>query len=81
MLEDKYGDSVAPLGVSSGAIQTSFASNWWKDLMHLEGNGGENWFISEVSRKMGDGMDTSFGMIDGNPKGFSVISFRDYLRF
>lgn len=28
--------------------------------MTSEGNGGDNWFVSEVTRKIGDGMDTSF---------------------
>lgn len=36
------------------------ASIWWRDLAKVEELGGENWFKSEVVRKMGDGLSTSF---------------------
>jgi len=60
VLQDKYGDGVAALEVSSGGIRSSVASNWWKDLMKLEGGGGDGWLVTEVVHKVGDGMNTSF---------------------
>ena len=44
----------------SGVTSPRIASNWWKDLMYLKGNGDENWFKREVMRKLGYGIETSF---------------------
>jgi len=60
VLEEKYGERVITLNDTNGVSWPRFASYWWKDLMMMEGNGGENWFKTEVSRKVGNGMETSF---------------------
>lgn len=60
VLEDKYGEHVVSLVDRSGITLPRIASNWWKNLMYLEGNGCENWFKREVMRKLGHGLETSF---------------------
>jgi len=59
-LEDTYGESVATLADLRGDTLHRFTSNWWKDLRSLEGSEGEDWFKTEVLRKLGNGMETSF---------------------
>ena len=60
VLQDKYGDGLVALGFLSEGLRSRIASNWWKDLMMLVVDGGESWFVTEVVRKLGDEMNTSF---------------------
>jgi hypothetical protein len=36
------------------------ASLWWKEIVRLEDFGGQRWFTSELRRRVGNGLNTSF---------------------
>jgi len=60
VLKAKYGNCVGSLldGGTSGGPR--FASYWWKELVKLGDFGELNWFNSEVERKVGNGLTSSF---------------------
>jgi len=57
---DKYDRSVADLVEGGVNPCPRFASPWWKDLLGLEAGEGNQWFNTEVTRKVGNGNSTSF---------------------
>lgn len=42
------------------AVWPRYASSWWKDFIRLGDYGCTNWFNSEVLRKVGNGLNSSF---------------------
>jgi hypothetical protein len=59
-LREKYGGSIGDVVESGDRYMPSFTSLWWKDLMKLDAGDNLNWFNSEVSRRVGNGDNTSF---------------------
>jgi len=52
-----------------GVTWPRFASKWWKDIVNMKEDVGLNWFNSEVLRRVGNDLDTSFfecGVAKGN---------------
>jgi len=64
VLEGKYGPCKESLLVGGIASWPRNASVWWKDVVRLEDFGGQGWFNSELKRKVGNGVDTSFWMVN-----------------
>lgn len=60
VLREKYGGSIGDVVESGDRYMPSFTSLWWKDLMKLDAGDNLNWFNSEVSRRVGNGDNTSF---------------------
>lgn len=51
MLVEKYSQKATDLLVRCGTWPR-YASRWWKDLVNLEGGVGQNWFNTEMMRKV-----------------------------
>jgi hypothetical protein len=60
VLEAKYGLCVGRLLEGSPSARPRQCSLWWKDIINLGDFGGPNWFNSEVERKVGNGLASSF---------------------
>lgn len=61
VLREKYGASIGDLLTRSNAWPTyAYASIWCKDIVTIDGKGGENWFNEEVFRRVRDGLTTYF---------------------
>jgi hypothetical protein len=60
VLEEKYGPCLDTLLEVGGVVWPRIASSWWKDLVKLDDFGVQNWFNSEIVKKAGNGMNTSF---------------------
>lgn len=58
MLCEKHGVSIVD-GLLDGSSYRA-TSKWWKDVNLLEGGNGDNWFNSEMVRKVANGRSTSF---------------------
>jgi len=57
VLVEKYGTSCVGLVVEEEYVWPAHTSRWWRDLVGLDES---NWFNSELSRKVGNGENTSF---------------------
>ena len=69
-LLEKYGPNVCNLRKGGMGIWPRHSSKWWKDIVNLEEEVGNNWFNSEVIRKVGNGGGTSFWKVpwrEGTP--------------
>lgn len=53
VLVEKYGQKATDLLVRFDTWPR-YASRWWKDLVNLEGGVGQNWFNTEMMRKVGN---------------------------
>ena len=55
-----FGDHVC--GLLEGNVESWpwFSSSWWKDITSLEVSVGVNWFNREVSKRIGNGLNTKF---------------------
>ncbi|KEH33584.1 hypothetical protein MTR_3g448400 [Medicago truncatula] len=56
---------VARYGVDGGGLEDGgrSCSSWWREIVRIRdgiGEGGERWFVSCVSRRVGDGSNTDF---------------------
>jgi len=60
VLEVKYGTCVRKLLEGGSIGRPRHASIWWKELIKLGDFGGTSWFNSEVDRRVGNGLTTSF---------------------
>jgi len=60
VLVEKYGENVCNVMEDGGGFRLSIASRWWKDIIHLEKNGGLSWFNKEVERRVRNGENTKF---------------------
>jgi hypothetical protein len=61
ILVAKYGSHILGEVDWSSYRIPSFASSWWKSIVAVENAiPGKNWLLESVSRKVGNGMDTSF---------------------
>jgi len=60
VLEVKYGPCLDTLLEVGGVMWPRLSSSWWKDLVKLDDFGVQNWFNSEIVKKVGNGMNTSF---------------------
>jgi hypothetical protein len=60
VLEVKYGPCVGTLLEGGSRTWPRHSSCWWKELNRIGDFGGERWFNSEVSRRVGNGLNTSF---------------------
>lgn len=57
VLKEKYGSSIGEMVVGEEHALPSFASKWWRDLVRLDGS---NWFNTEITRRVRNGMNMSF---------------------
>lgn len=60
VLNAKYGHCVGRLLERESMVWPRHASSWWKDVINLGDFGGIGWFNSEVERKVGNGLASSF---------------------
>lgn len=60
VLEEKYGPCKGCMLVGGAPSWPRFTSVWWKDLVRLDDFGDTGWFKSEIVRKVGNGLKTSF---------------------
>lgn len=60
VLEEKYGNCVGRLVEGGGMVRPNRSSLWWKELVNIDNFGGPNWFNSEVVRRVGNGLNSSF---------------------
>lgn len=60
VLKEKYGDGVGIIVVDAVAVLPRYSSSWWKGLVKLEGGDAPSWFNNEVTRKVGNEVNTSF---------------------
>jgi hypothetical protein len=60
VLMAKYGVSISRMVERDSYVCPRFSSSWWKDIVNLEGFGENSWFNSEVVRRVGNGLSTSF---------------------
>ena len=57
VLVEKYGTTARGLLVEEGYVWPGYVSRWWRELVRLDGS---NWFNSEITRRVGNGANTSF---------------------
>jgi len=57
VLLEKYGRVIGDLLVREDYVWPSYVSKWWRDLVRMDGS---NWFNSEITRRVGNGRNTSF---------------------
>ena len=57
VVKEKYGSLIGERVIGEEYVVPSFASKWWRDLVRLDGS---NWFNSEITRRVRNGMFTSF---------------------
>jgi len=60
VLEEKYGPCVGRVFEESNYSWPRHSSLWWKDVVKVGDFGVVGWFHSEVERRVGNGMNTSF---------------------
>ena len=60
VLKAKYGLYVGSLLVGGLIGDLRLASYWWKEILKLGDFGELNWFNSEVERRVGNGLSSSF---------------------
>lgn len=60
VLVEKYGNIISEESTLGGSTWPQNTSRWWKDIMMIDDGEGTNWFNSELSRKVHDGLDTYF---------------------
>ena len=60
VLNAKYGLNVGSLLVGGLSGNLRLASYWWKEILKLGDFGELNWFNSEVGRRVGNGLSSSF---------------------
>ncbi|MCH81438.1 ribonuclease H protein, partial [Trifolium medium] len=60
LVRRKYGDRAVGKVVLDAGCQPWFASLWWKDICSIGCNLNDNWFVTNVAKKLGNGEHTSF---------------------
>jgi hypothetical protein len=60
VIHEKYGIQYGSLLEGRTMVWPRYTSLWWKELVRLGDYGCDNWFNSEVVRKVGNGLTTSF---------------------
>jgi len=60
VLDVKYGPGVARLVEDVEGEWPRYTSLWWNEIVKLEELGRHGWFNSEVTRRVGNGLNTSF---------------------
>jgi len=62
-----------------GGVWPRYTLKWWKDIVKLEEACQSRWFNSEVERKVGDGMLTSFWKDPWRGRYLFVLNILDFL--
>jgi hypothetical protein len=84
VLEAKYGDFLATSHVHQAHSEVRWASNWWKDICNLEGDG--RWFVETLEKRVDDGNTTALwndawigdvALKDRFPRLFSISTLKD----
>jgi len=60
VLKEKYGACVENMMGGGPCVIPNNASLWWKDIARLDDFGGHGWFSSELSKRVGNDLHTSF---------------------
>jgi hypothetical protein len=89
VLVAKYGNHITCEVDWSRSRIPKWSSNWWKNIIALEKVvPGKNWFSESVSRKVGNGLSTSFWKVKwlgdvplevAFPRLFSLSNFKDHM--